>query len=398
MRRLLFILALSIPFFEVIAQPYTGNRHTRHRFAQLTLGAGLRAIPSQGLESYGDDPIEFEPCFHIGGTHFWGHSEFYIDIPLVESGVFSGGVETGMRLFPWPVENGKLRPYFRASMNVTELQIADGAAYSQLVFPLGLGITYSRRNWILDAGWSLTSQRQVSYYSSLNTATKVSLPNSWFSIGINKMLETTLSAERSWRDSSIFKITEKLAAQRRLNGFTIAAGISSAWLLEPIAFNEEFHSYFHHQVAFAPFADLGLGYYHHTSDMQLNIAYRGYTLKHQAYGKEQSLRRRSIGLEVFKFLADYHGFVPFVGGIISYEGLRLRDPLANQESGDLAGGISFGWDIRPNRVQTFILRTNLRYYPKLSIEMEGRPEFNLGQIEFNFIQLVIFPERMMGFR
>jgi len=55
-------------------------------------------------------------------------------------------------------------------------------------------------------------------------------------------------------------------------------------------------------------------------------------------------------------------------------------------------GITFGWDIRPNQLQGFILRTNLRYTPTDNIGEEGGVSFS--QLEFNFIQLVVYPGRI----
>ena len=56
-------------------------------------------------------------------------------------------------------------------------------------------------------------------------------------------------------------------------------------------------------------------------------------------------------------------------------------------------GVTFGWDIRPDRLQAMILRTNLRYTPNLNVAVTGGRDVALDQVEFNFIQFVIFPRR-----
>jgi hypothetical protein len=101
-------------------------------------------------------------------------------------------------------------------------------------------------------------------------------------------------------------------------------------------------------------------------------------------------------------LFDYHGFVPFVGPIISYESLSFEETdlgvKVRDVSDDMLGlGVTFGWDIRPNDLQSWVLRTNLRYYPGLQLDIPGTEEtVPFRNLEFNFIQLIIYPGRMFG--
>jgi hypothetical protein len=103
-------------------------------------------------------------------------------------------------------------------------------------------------------------------------------------------------------------------------------------------------------------------------------------------------------LESFKFLIDYHGFALFAGLNLSYEQFSVHEKeYQNLSTGTFDGikpGITFGWDIRPNRLQTWYLRTNLRYFPNLFVTMPGGGSVHFEQLEFNFIQLVVFPGRM----
>lgn len=109
------------------------------------------------------------------------------------------------------------------------------------------------------------------------------------------------------------------------------------------------------------------------------------------------IARRSFALEGFAFLGDYHGFVPFVGPVLSLEHLRLHEDDAGtrvtEASRDLlAPGVIFGWDIRPTRAGHWLLRTNLRYFPRLRLpEPSGTTTFD--QLEFNFIQFVWYHGR-----
>ena len=56
-------------------------------------------------------------------------------------------------------------------------------------------------------------------------------------------------------------------------------------------------------------------------------------------------------------------------------------------------GLVFGWDIRLSEVDFLILRTNLRYTPDLGHKIDGK-SYTSRQIEFNFIQLVLYPQRI----
>ena len=55
-------------------------------------------------------------------------------------------------------------------------------------------------------------------------------------------------------------------------------------------------------------------------------------------------------------------------------------------------GVVFGWDIKQSDVDYITLRTNLRYTPEFNFKSGGY-KFTSERIEFNFIQIVYYPER-----
>lgn len=61
-------------------------------------------------------------------------------------------------------------------------------------------------------------------------------------------------------------------------------------------------------------------------------------------------------------------------------------------------GIILGWDIVPSPVYTWVLRTNLRYYPFQRIETQPGINSRVDQFEFNFIQFVWYPNRFVNVR
>lgn len=91
--------------------------------------------------------------------------------------------------------------------------------------------------------------------------------------------------------------------------------------------------------------------------------------------------------------------VPFVEPNISAENLSAveRDEPAHPQTYAFRGlrpGLTFGWDLRPDRLQSLILRTNLRWSPNLNVTMGNGTKNTFEQLEFNFIQAVVYPQRM----
>lgn len=136
--RLLYPLLLLLISQLLPAQSYVDGGNTRHRFAQLTLGAEWAYFPSTGqtfaLQPDGglvslDIPAVQVPRLSIGGTHFWGHAYFFVNFPLGSVGdlsipdgeiSFSPSVETGGRYYPWHIERGKVRPFVGTSFSLAD--------------------------------------------------------------------------------------------------------------------------------------------------------------------------------------------------------------------------------------------------------------------------------------
>jgi hypothetical protein len=372
------------------AQPYVGHKLTRHRFAQLNIGA-------DNLFLSGD---KSQVRLLFGGTHFWGHADFYIGIPVltIGNGPFYTSVETGARFYPWRIESNKLRPYAGFSFIPTIYQQGDGVFLIRNRYPLNAGITYTHGKHMLTFGATYNYQNAYSYYMSPSVQETVKPQPLFFSLGYKYMIETTLSAEKSWESGYTQRLTDTLTQRRKLNGLTIAAGLSSAFFTGNSSYNDSLPYIDDHKTS-GVFPDIAAGYYFHKPDIQTAISYRSYKSRISAYGHQQVAARRSLALEGYKFFADYHGFAPFAGLLLGYESLNVTDMDVNggERTGSFNGispGIVAGWDIRPNRLQGFYLRTNLRYSPFLNISMPGDKEVSFSALEINFIQLVIFPGRI----
>jgi hypothetical protein len=403
------------------AQPYVEGGQTRHRFAQLTLGGDLLYTPAAGQLSYlGEDegveatfPATLTPRLMVGGTHFWGHVDFYVAFSLLNllpEAVGPGaelsrhpGIETGLKLYPWRIERDRVVPFVGAALGTPRLQLtqdgAKGASQGSDLVVFNGGLTYQRGNLILEAGARYAPHAKENYALSRDQFSSFTLPR-WSSyLSARWTLETTLSAEEPYQDGRIEAQKQRMLANGQLSGWSVAVGPSSSFVLgaKRSTYNDGERAFLANHSGSGVFPDFGLGYYHYPWDAHVNLAYRSYRSRVSAYDFEQTVRRRALTLEAYKFLGDYHGFVPFIGPAVSLEQWTLKDQdggatVYEQREEHVLPAITFGWDIRPTETQSLILRTNLRYTPfRLHTPDEGF--LFMHQLEFNFIQVVIYPGR-----
>lgn len=417
------MLICSALFYSLVinAQVYI-EKQTRHRFAQLNVGLDVQ-ISTSGNISYLDaegniqsltlNP-KYRPRFIIGGTHFWGHADFYIAIPLTNPTIEKenqtifcySGVETGFKYYPFRIEHHKLRPYLGVALtgyyleqNNKNFVYGNGPELSTSAFPVLAGCTFNHKSHLFEAGMVWNYKSKQDYYISRETKSSISTAPIYFQLGYKYMLETTLSAERDWESGRTQKITIEKAEKKELNAFYLGVGISAAFCLQESSYNKNLRPYIY-KYSGALLADFSLGYYFHKPDLNIGLSYRAYSDGTDSYGALQKTKRKSLALECSKFLFDYHGFVPFVGPSLSFEQLSFEEMFEQTQTqtisnNQMAYGILFGWDIRPNRLQSILLRTNLRWFPKINLNLEGGQSISFSTLEFNFIQLVVYPGRML---
>ncbi len=414
---LVFLFIIQVGYSQVYIE-----KQSRHRFAQLNLGFDIESsfggntqylntqsnIQALSIES------SISPRFLIGGTHFWGHADFYIGIPLFgnktekENQEITAlrGVETVFKYYPLRIENKKVRPYIGTSLapfyyeqNNGNLAYGSGPELNHTSLPLLGGFTYNSTNHLIELGLAWNYNNSQEYHISRDRVIAVNTPPVYASLSYRYILETTLSAKKDWESGRTEEVTKILADAGRLNGIYLGAGITSAFWLGESSYNTQNRPYLE-KYGTSIMVDYTLGYYIHKPDINLAFAYRTYGSSTDTYGAVQSLRRCSVLFEATKYLLDYHGFAPFLGPAISFEDLRFIEQFEGTRTvglGDnsLAYGLTFGWDIRPNRIQNWLLRTNLRWFPNLYLDIEPDAQISFSNIEFNFIQLVIYPGRMM---
>ncbi len=407
----LFLFFLFTYTFQAAwAQVYMEGGKTRHRFAQLNLGTDIRFSPNANTSSAfinnGGQLENFqlknqvENRFIIGGTHFWGHADFYVAIPFhsFEKTGFKTGVETGAKFYPWQIKNKKIRPYVGLALLQTQYQQGNGTELVRFKYPIITGITYNYKNHLLELGASYQAKNNYNYYINQTQIESVKTASLGFTFSYKYILETSLSAERNWQNGKTKRLTDTLASLHKLNGFTLAVGPSSTFFLKSATYNQDSFPFLDDHKS-AVFPEFGLGYYWHQPDLQLNLAYRNIKSEISAYDYLQRVERNALTLEVYHFFADYHGFAVFAGTAASLENLKViekhpNQPIISKSNQSIKPGLVFGWDIRPNRLQAWYLRTNLRYFPNINVSMPSRKKIYFDQLEFNFIQLVIFPGRL----
>lgn len=408
--RISLVLILIFSCFQSSGQTYIDGGKTRHRFAQLNAGFEFRNFPAGNsqssllnnsgvLETY-QLKNRSQGRLIIGGIHFWGHADFFISLPIVPIGKseFNAGVETGARYFPWRIEHNKVRPYMGVSLLRTEFKQGDGVKLIRFRYPALAGLVFNFRNNLLEAGGGYIFKNSFTYFNTTSSTVHVKVPDFWISIGFKLMIETTLSAENDWKSGRTKQLTDTLASKGKLNGLTFAIGPSSAFYIRPGSHNKDAHPYIDEHRS-SVFPEYGIGYYFYKPDLQFNLSYRSNKSEIHAFGFSQEAKRRALTFEAFKFIFDYHGFAFFTGACASFENLYVieKDDKNYSETLSYSGikpAIVFGWDIRPNCLQTFYLRTNLRYFPNLNVKMSDSKNVSFDQLEFNFIQLVIFPGRL----
>jgi hypothetical protein len=194
---------------------------------------------------------------------------------------------------------------------------------------------------------------------------------------------------------------EKLKKSKQLSSISIVAGPAYSFFTGSSSYNKIHRPYLDDYKLSSIFPDLGLGYYFFKSDATVNLSYRFFKTHLTAFDVQQSVTRKSIALEAFKFFGDYHGFVPFTGLILSRELIHVKEvesgvTIINNSRNFWTPGIIVGWDVRPTKVDWWGVRTNIRYFPFLQVDMPANREIDFQQIEVNFLQLVLYPSRLRG--
>lgn len=416
MKTYILILLAFFVTVELSGQEKTAGEK-RFSFAEGVIGFDLQYMPSAGQSYFINGqqeiqsfslPQQLTPRFHISGLHFWGHADFYILLPIVNllpqpegnpETYYSTGPETGLKLYPWALRKNKLRPYAGISWNIIQYnqktENGQGTTLLKNQAPLQFGLSYHSGKNIFDIGAAYNHQGSQDYYLDREISKGIELSPMTYSISYKWTFDSSMKDAKEYDNGLIDKQVDYIRSMKKLSGFSFAIGLSSS-LTTHNKFNQENNPFSEDLTISNSHLDLGIGYYFEKLDAHVNATFRNIPYEVKSYDFHQTMKRRTVGLEMYKFLFDYHGFVPYIGIVpsrerVQFEELNYGEITNSKIEESWRMGFIFGWDIRQDERQWYILRTNLRYFPmKLEI---GDVNYSMNQFEFNFIQFVYYPSR-----
>ncbi|MBB3836337.1 outer membrane protein W [Runella defluvii] len=423
-KRTLFTIAVCSVLHSFSAYAQTAEKDTtverlkvRTSFAKsyfgidafTTTGGTTQYLTPNGLSSV-DFGGTTSPRILLGGTHFWGHADFYVSIPVAQFGKkipaelanvsYNEGVETGARFFPWAIKEGKLRPFvgvalkgfsFAQISNEPNKTYTTVPSVAKTTFPFQAGAVYATKKVLFQAG--LNYQRYTDFQYPLSRTQYGALDVSpWsFNVGLSYWINSNGGLASKYGEKYMKMGVKKLQSRNRLNCWYVGIGPSSSFEISKSEYVKDKYPFLKQESPGSLIPDIAAGRYFHKADANVGVSYRKLGYGMSGYGVHLNYERRSYTFETYKFLGDYHGFVPYVGPTLAYEDLRFTDTdngVSNSyEAKKVALGVIFGWDIRISRSETWLLRTNLRYTPNLHLKAEGK-KVMFDQMEFNFIQFV----------
>lgn len=399
-------------FFSVFT--FSQDLERQHSFAKSYFGLDFNFVDQYGSSSYVNEKglvTSFDrsgytsSAFNIGATHFWGHADLYVSINAFqfmqeENSVETKtkfGVFTGFRIYPFELKDRALRPYigYKFSPFRYNQESLNGAAFKKTkiksVFDVGLG--YQLPNFYFYAGYNYIFKPELEIYISRTQKARTIVPDGFINVGMNWTFEATKKSTTLMHQ----KLSSQFSNSNR-NGFFMGIGPSTAMQIVSSSYIKDMRPYLDNKPIAAIFPDFALGYHFTKNDFAVALSYRPISQLREAFDFSLMTKRKSFVLEGYKFLWDYQGFVPFIGGGVSLENLKIAEIdrgnlITDRKAFGLTPIIIFGWDIRPNnKSDWWILRTNLRYAPSLKINHKNK-RISQQQLEFNFIQFVFYPQR-----
>ncbi len=386
----------------------------RHDFAKTYVGISNYFVPNDtqgyylnqnGTASTFNREEYMATAIDIGATHFWGFADLYVSINTTQlkfqdekiTNNFDFGTFTGLRIYPWALHSNKVRPFmgykFSPFRYLQKNTNQEQFRYTKVKSVYDFGIGFQWNNLYATAAYNFTPNTSFSSYISKQQSVSDTFPKHWFQLAVNYSFETTRTA-----DNPTSKAANTYFATTNKHGLFLALGPSSAFPIKSSSYISNEAAYFDNKPMPNLFPDMALGYHFSKAETVLALSYRPMVQHRKAFGELLSVNRQSVLLEGYKFLLDYLGVAPYIGlglsrGTLSGNiSLTPKPTIKNTEQ--WATAIVFGWDIRPSvRGDWWLLRTNLRYFPKLQLNY-GQNALSFQHLEFNFIQFVWYPQKM----
>ena len=285
----------------------------------------------------------------IGALHFFGHADLFVTIPVVArttNGVagrrerLPHAVATGVRLYPWALRPGALRPFVATALEARRWGVENGLDVTQnhgssvrLTMPIGGGVSWrTRRGVTLDAG--VAYLRDTAHVPSSGLGMRaLSLGGIRMTTGAKWSHGLSPSAEPDFR-GSVARRLHQLQAQGVLSTFNVAVGPSARLIQARSSYLDGRRPYLRDRLLDSGFAQTSAGYYSFAHDAEVRMAFRTFASRAEAYGIDLRTRHTGWFVEGLKFLDwGFHGFVPFVGGGLGASRLTARESLVGAPLG-----------------------------------------------------------------
>ncbi|WP_422083789.1 hypothetical protein [Ulvibacterium sp.] len=423
----LLIPLLWLSAISIMAQTDTPVKVKKERldFAKGYFELGGTYFPSfTGKRLDNDQTVSFKnseslhSTLYWGAFHFWGKAEFYVSFPLgklnlqksdITDADFKHFAVTGARFYPWAIEEKKVRPFVGLSWSALEFTqiITDNDILPQFEKNIELGfdagLVYNYKDFALRLSVNYLPNNEWSYPISKTRFETIKTPD--YGINLGLLYTTDFSKQNGnprlnekWNE---YPTVSSLGYDSVTFGDVfVGIGPSISFSLESAKYNRNNFAYLNDKEASQSYFDIALGYQFNNWNMFSTISFRNPRFIREGFETKQTVRKTSFVLEVNKFLTDYSGFAPYVGANLAYDTINYeekeRDIIQKKLTfRSLEPGLTIGWDIVPGKTsEALILRTNLRWYPFSSFEVEGQ-KFNFSQLEYNLIQVLFYPERLL---
>ncbi len=418
-----FFLILLVGFsFKGLAQRDSLSAKKRLDFAKMYFEIGGNFSPSfTGKRLLDNDVSAFKNSASInqylswGAFHFWGHAEFYVNFQLNQENFekseetdfeLTHSVVTGVRLLPWAFQEKKIRTYVGVNWSSIDFQQKIKPEEHQPVLSKDFllvpeaGLMYGYKGFMLRLGASYFHANKWNYPISKTRATEIKTPKLNFQIGLNYSFENSTQEDPKVNErwNSYPQVSRLGYATKKFGDLFVGVGPSLSFSLSKSEYNQSELPYIKNQLTSTNYLDISVGYQFNKSGIFTALSFRNPAFKAEGYGTTQTINKTSLTLETNKFLTDYSGFAPFVGVNVAYDRIKYKEYVESVSKkivfNNVEPGISFGWDIVPGKTdEALILRTNLRWYPLSSFEIDGKI-FDFSQLEYNLIQFVFYPGRL----
>lgn len=382
----------------------------------LMLGSGSSSFSNNGIARQVDFSPTFIPRLTIGGIHFWGHADFYVNFPLsflafqqksteLKNLEYRQGIETGLKIYPLALRQGKVRPYIGASFRLLSFKQEfkevnfqyGGTEFQKMIFPLQVGLSYISSKYIFNFGLNYQTLHNINNYITPNDIGTVQLNPISSQLSITQYIDTDRSIRTLKgveQENLKYKILEQ---EKRLSSWYWGLGPSAGLQISKSSYLKENYPHLYDNFIGGIMPDITFGRFFNKPDMNVGFSYRTLGSTLQGFDDKVNIRRHSIMLESYKNLFNWLGFVPFVGLTASIENLNINVNGQKYRETKPAVGFIFGWDIRVTKTGTSLLRTNLRWTPNLHMSIDNK-KMMFDNLEFNFIQWVQFIGRKNVYR